>query len=61
VRFSCAASTAAILIKDHLRAVINFNFTMSNILLDLDKDAVKFASNRIFPENINTEFRRVFE
>jgi hypothetical protein len=22
---------------------------------DLDKDAVKFASNRIFPENINTD------
>jgi two-component system CheB/CheR fusion protein len=48
------AYSIAILIKDHLR-VNKLQYDVNIFATDLDKDAVKFASNRIFPESINTE------
>lgn len=48
------AYTIAILIKDYLR-VNKLQFDVSIFATDLDKEAVKFAGNRTFPENISAE------
>lgn len=48
------AYTIAILIKDYLR-VNKLQFDVNIFATDLDRDAIKLASNRIFPESINAE------
>ncbi|MBS4040937.1 MAG: PAS domain S-box protein [Flavobacteriales bacterium] len=48
------AYTIAILVKDYLRRQ-KLQFDVSIFATDLDKEAIKNAANRIFPENISTE------
>jgi two-component system CheB/CheR fusion protein len=48
------AYTIAILIKEYLRAK-NLFYDVVIFATDLNKEAVKFAGNRIFPESISTE------
>ncbi|MFN3999695.1 CheR family methyltransferase [Algoriphagus sp.] len=48
------AYTLAILIKDHLR-INKLQYEVSIFATDLDKDAIKQAANRIFPESISSE------
>lgn len=48
------AYSIAILIKDYLR-INKLQFDVSIFATDLDKEAIKFAGNRTFPENISAE------
>ncbi len=48
------AYSIAILLKDYLRKN-KLQFDVSIFATDIDKDAIKFAGNRIFSENIGTE------
>lgn len=48
------AYTIAILVKDYLRSQ-KLQFDVSIFATDLDKEAIKHAANRIFPESISTE------
>lgn len=48
------AYTIAILIRDHLR-VNKLQYEVNIFATDLDKDAIKHAANRIFPESISSE------
>lgn len=48
------AYSIAILIKDYLR-INRLQFDVSIFATDLDKEAIKQAANRVFPENISAE------
>lgn len=48
------AYSIAILIRDYLR-VHKLQYEISIFATDLDKEAIKLAANRIFPENISSE------
>jgi len=48
------AYSIAILIKDYLR-IQRLQYDVSIFATDLDKEAIKLAANRVFPENISSE------
>ncbi|MFO7823586.1 MAG: CheR family methyltransferase [Cyclobacterium sp.] len=48
------AYSIAILIKDYLR-IQRMQYDVSIFATDLDKEAIKLAANRVFPENISSE------
>ena len=48
------AYSIALMIKDYLR-VHRLQYDVSIFATDLDKEAIKLAANRVFPENISTE------